>query len=94
MYVIREVFTAKPGQASALARMFKQMMAEFTQYRTRILTDYIADFNTVVMETEVDDLGAFETMMKEYASRPDVRDKLKGYTDMYVTGRREVYRVM
>lgn len=94
MYVIREVFTAKPGQASALARMFKQMMAEFTQYRTRILTDYIADFNSVVMETEVDDLGAFETMMKDYASRPDVRDKLKGYTDMYVTGRREVYRVM
>ena len=94
MYVIRETFTAKPGQASALARMFKQMMAEMTKYKVRILTDYIASFNTVIMEVEVDDLGAFEKMMAEYTSRQDVRDKMKGYTDMYVTGRREVYRVI
>jgi hypothetical protein len=94
MYVIRETFTAKPGQASALARMFKQVIGELTQYKTRVLTDHIASFNTVVMETEVDDLGAFEKMMAEYTSRQDVRDKLKGYADMYMTGKREVYRVV
>ena len=94
MYVIRETFTARPGQASALARLFKQVMGEFTQAKTRILTDYIASFNTVVMETEVDDLGAFERLMAEYTSRQDVRDKMKGYADMYTTGKREVYRVM
>ena len=94
MYVIRETFTARPGQASSLARMFKQTMAEFTQYKTRILTDFIGSFNTVIMETEVDDLGAFEKMMADYASRQDVREKLKGYADMYITGKREVYRVV
>ena len=94
MYVIRETFTAKPGQASSLARMFKQTMSEFTQFKTRILTDYIAHFNTVVMETEVDDLSAFEKMMAEYTSRQDVRDKMKGYVDMYTAGKREVYRVV
>ena len=47
-----------------------------------------------VMETEVDDLGTFEKMMAEYTSRQDVRDKMKGYADMYTTGKREVYRVV
>ena len=94
MYVIRETFTARPGQASTLARLFKQVMGELTQAKTRILTDYIANFNTVVMETEVDDLGTFEKMMAEYTSRQDVRDKMKGYADMYTTGKREVYRVV
>ena len=38
--------------------------------------------------------GAFERLMAEYTSRQDVRDKMKGYADMYTTGKREVYRVM
>jgi hypothetical protein len=94
MFVIRETFKAKPGQASTLARLFKQTMGDLIQYKFRILTDYIADFNTVVMEVEVDDLGAFERMMAEYTTRQDVRDKMKGYADMYMTGKREVYRVV
>lgn len=94
MYVVREIFTAKPGKASALAALFKDVMAGVPEWPSRILTDAIADFNTVVMETEVEDLAAFERMMRDYASRSDVRERLKGYTDMYVTGRREVYRVV
>ena len=65
-----------------------------TELERRILTDYIGSFNTVIMETEVDDLGAFERMMADYSSRQDVREKLKGYADMYITGKREVYRVV
>lgn len=94
MYVIRETFTAKPGQASALARLFKDVMAEFPQFKTRVLTDYIGTFNTVVMETEVNDLAAFDHMMAEYAAREDVRIRMRAYVDMYITGGREVYRVV
>lgn len=94
MYVIRETFTAKPGQASSLARLLKQAMVDLGGIKARILTDYIAHFNTVVMETEVEELGAFEKMMADYASRQDVREKMKGYADMYTAGKREVYRVV
>lgn len=93
MYIVRETFTAKPGQASALARLLKQAMADLS-ITTRVLTDYITDFNTVVVEVEVSDLAAFDRIMADYASRQDVRDKMKGYADMYLTGRREVYRVV
>jgi hypothetical protein len=93
MYIVRETFTARPGKASALATLFKQLAARMPGMTTRVMTDFIADFNTVVMDTEVDDLAAFEKTMQEYASRADVREMLKGYTDMYVTGKREVFRV-
>jgi hypothetical protein len=93
MYIVRETFTARPGQASTMARLLKQVMTE-SGFKTRVLTDFIGAFNTVVMESEVSDLAEFERMMAEYAARQDVRDKMKGYTDMYLTGRREVYRVV
>jgi hypothetical protein len=94
MFVIRETFTAKPGKASALAAMFKQVMGEMTTLKTRVMTDYIAGFNTVVLETEVQNLGDFEKELESYMSRQDLRDKMKGYTDMYQEGRREVYKLV
>jgi heme-degrading monooxygenase HmoA len=94
MFVIRETFTAKPGKASALAAMFKQVMGEMTTLKTRVMTDYIAGFNTVVLETEVQNLGDFEKELESYMSRQDLRDKMKGYTDMYQEGRREVYKLL
>jgi hypothetical protein len=74
--------------------MFKQVMGEMTTLETRVLTDYIAGFNTVVLETEVQNLGDFEKELEKYMSRPDLRDKMKGYTEMYQEGRREVYKVV
>jgi hypothetical protein len=93
MYIVRETFTAKPGKASALAATFKQLLAQLPGVSGRVMTDFIADFNTVIMDTEVEDLAAFEKMMRDYASRADIREMMKGYTDMYVTGKREVFRV-
>jgi hypothetical protein len=93
MFVVREVFTAKPGSASKLAAHFKSLFQEMGM-NSRVLTDHIAQFNTVVLETEVSDLAEFEKKVAEYAARADVREKMKGYTDLYVTGRREVYKVM
>ena len=94
MFVVRETFTARPGKASALAAMFKQVMGEMTTLKTRVMTDYIAGFNTVVLETEVQNLGDFEKELETYMSRQDLRDKMKGYTDMYQEGRREVYKTV
>lgn len=94
MYIVRETFTAKPGKASALAALFKQVAERVPGVTTRVMTDFIADFNTVIMDTEVEDLAVFEKTMQEYVSRADVREMLKGYTDMYVTGKREVFRIV
>ena len=94
MFVVRETFTAKPGQASALARQLKAAIALTPSVKTRVMSDYIARFNTVVIETEVEDLAVFDRQMTEYMSNVDVRAVMEGYAERYLTGTREVYRIV
>ncbi len=94
MLVIREVFTAKPGQASKLAAMFKAANAAYPAMKARVLTDYAAQFNTVVLEADVADMAEFDRHMHEYQTNAALRETLKGYTDLWLTGRREIYRVV
>lgn len=94
MFVVRETFTAKPGKASQLAKVFKEVMSEVPRLNPKVMTDFIGQFNTVVLETEAPDLAEFEKTMQEYMSRQDLRDKMKGYTELYQEGKREVYKVV
>ncbi len=99
MYVIRETFVAKPGQASKLAKLMKEVMGAMPRGngRVRVMTDFVGPFNTVVLETEVEDIGSFEREMKDYMSgqaAAEVQAKMKGYTDLYQEGRREIYRTL
>jgi hypothetical protein len=93
MIVVREVFVAKPGQASKLAGVFKQTVSLMPGTQSRVLTDAVGEFNTVVFESEFSDMATFEKRMHEYLTRTDLRDVMKGYTDMYITGRREIFRL-
>ena len=93
MFVVREFFVAKPGFASKLATMVKETMEAGKVQKCRVMTDMTGDFNTVVMETEIDSLADLEKRMQEHSSNGAMRDKMKGYTDMYLTGGREIYRV-
>jgi hypothetical protein len=95
MYVVRDIFTARPGMASKLAKIMKEVGTMQRGPKTRVLTDMVAGYNTVIMETEFKDLAAFEKNMEEYASMPaDVRQKMAGYTDLWTTGKREILRVL
>ena len=94
MFVVREEFTAKPGQASKLAALFKDTLSMLPGHKFRVLTDQIGPFNTVILETDVEDLAEFGKLMEEYGKRADIREKMKGYTELYLTGKREVYKVV
>ena len=94
MIVVRNSFTAKPGQASKLAAQLKEASAVGGLQRCRVLTDMVGDMNTVVLEYEVDSLGEFEASMRNYQTNSAFRDKMKGYTDLYLTGRREFLQVV
>ncbi len=94
MYIIRETFSAKPGMASKLARLMKDVSRSAGNGDVRVLTDAVGRFNTVVMETEVDDLASFEKRMGEYMQDSRMRDQMKGYTEMYVSGKRQIFKVV
>ena len=46
------------------------------------------------MEHEVESASEFEELMTRYSSDPQTREKAKGYTDLWTTGRRELFRVV
>ena len=99
MLIIREVFTAKPGQASKLAKLFKRAFGHDSS--VRIMTDLVGDYNTVVAEMQVASRAEFEKQMDERkAGKPDpkvdpeTQKEMAKYTEMYVTGRREVFQIV
>jgi hypothetical protein len=58
-----------------------------------VLTDLTGDFNRVVLEYEAQNIGEFDARMKDYATNEAFRSKMKGYTDLYVTGNREILQI-
>ena len=93
MLIVRNCFVGKPGQASKLAAQLKEAAAAAKIPRHRVLTDLIGEFNRVVLEYETENVAEFEARMKDYATNPIFREKMKGYTDLYVTGSREILQV-
>ena len=94
MIVVRNSFIAKPGQASKLATQLKEMAAAGKLPNHRVLTDVTGEFNRVVMEYEVESALGFEETFKKYSSDPQIREKAKGYTDLWISGSRELFRVV
>lgn len=95
MIVVRNCFVAKPGLASKLAAQMKEAATAMPgSVRYRVMTDLTGDFNRVILEYEAENVGEFETRMQQYANDTAFRDKMKGYTDLYVTGSREILRIV
>jgi hypothetical protein len=41
----------------------------------------------------VESLSEFEAILQKYMTDPQVREKAKGYTDLWLTGKRELFRI-
>ena len=92
MFIVKETFIAKPGSAGKLAKLMKESMADV---KARVMLDYVTNYNTVVVEYEVQSLAAFEKMLTSYKSaKPEMKTKMAGYTELYQTGKREIYKVL
>ena len=92
MIIVRNCFVAKPGHASQLAAQVKEAAAAAAIPRYRVLTDLAGDFNLVILEYEAENVAEFEVGMKQYMT--DLfREKMNGYTDLWVTGSREILQI-
>ena len=90
MIIVRNVFVATPGNASKLAAQMKSAAATAKWPRHRVLTDVTGEFNRVILEYEVGSISDFEARLTDYATNETLRAALKGYTDLYLTGHREL----
>ena len=60
----------------------------------RILVDEVASFWTVVVETETEDMAAFEKLLRERGQHKEIQEAMSGYMDSVESGYREIFRVV
>ena len=59
MIIVHDIFVCKPGNASKLAKKFKEGMTGNSDL-VNIMTDMTGQFNRVIMVTRYDSLTAYE----------------------------------
>jgi hypothetical protein len=97
MYLIREVFQAKPGKAKDLVKMFKLAAPHLQKTQNisnmKVMTDVVSNYWTVVVETETPDIGAFFTNLRTATMSDEIKEIMKGYMDCVEGGRREIFMI-
>ena len=96
MIIVHDIFICKPGNASKLAKLFKELMSKNSE-TVNIMTDMTGQYNKVVMVTKYDSLTAYEQSWEKYKEDTEemrkMNEAMKGYHEMYLTGSREIYQV-
>lgn len=96
MIIVHDIFICKPGNASKLAKKFKDAMSGSSEL-VNIMTDMTGDYNKVVVVSQYENLAGFEKswdkMAENTAEMKRMEEAMKGYHEMYLTGSREIYRV-
>ena len=97
MYLVRDIFKTKPGKAKELVKMFKLATPHFEKTEgvknSRILTDIVSDYWTVIMESEVDDMGKFIGSLRSATGSEELKQIMKGYMDLVESGHREIFMI-
>jgi heme-degrading monooxygenase HmoA len=96
MIIVHDIFVCKPGNASKVAKMFKEAMAGNTDL-VNIMTDMTGQYNRVIMVSQFENLTAYEQSWEKYNKDDEATKKMKelmkGYHELYLTGSREIYQV-
>jgi hypothetical protein len=93
MFIVRDIFKAKPGKAKDLVAKFKAAAPHFQSSglkNVRVMTDIVADYWTVVLETECEDLAQY---FENKDNKAKAGEAMKGYMDFVEGGHREIFRI-
>jgi heme-degrading monooxygenase HmoA len=96
MIIVHDIFICKPGNASKLAKKFKEAMAGMSEV-VHVMTDMVGPYNKVVLVSQYESLTAYEQSFAKYSEPSEEMKKMEeimaGYQEMYLTGSREIYQV-
>ena len=96
MIIVHDTFICKPGNASKVAKLFKEVMSGQTDV-IHIMTDMTGQFHRVIMVSQFENLTAYEKSWEKYMEdieeNRQMGEKMKDMNDMYVSGGREIFKV-
>lgn len=96
MIVVHDIFICKPGNASKIAKLFKEWTEVSPQKNVTVMTDMTGQFHRVVVAASFENLGAYEEGMKTMGQSPEeqkMMEKFKDMNEMYVSGSREIFKI-
>ena len=96
MILIHETFICKPGNASKIAKLFKEWTDVSPKKNMNVMTDMTGQFHRVIISSSFDSLATYEEEMKTMGQTPEeqkMMEKFKDMNDMYVSGGREIFKV-
>ena len=99
MIIIHDTFVCKPGNASKLAKIFKEWAEVMPKkHNMRVMTDMTGQWHRVIMVSEFDSLAQYEEdtknmMENQSEEEKKMMEKFKDMNEMYVSGSREIYKV-
>jgi hypothetical protein len=94
MIIVHDTFVCKPGNASKLAKLFKEVMGGEPE-TVNILTDMTGQYNRVIIVSKFNDLTAYQKSWEtaDPEKMKKMQEAMKGYTEMYQSGSREIFQV-
>jgi hypothetical protein len=98
MIIVHDTFICKPGNASKLAKFFKEW-ANLEKKRGQditIMTDMTGQWHRVISVSTHESLAEYEKNMGNMGDTPEhkkLMEKFKNMNEMYVSGSREIYKV-
>lgn len=96
MIIVHEIFVCKPGNASKLAKLFKEWADISPKKNISVMTDMTGQYHRVVIASTFESLATYEEESKNMGQTPEEKemmDKFKDMNDMYVSGSREIFKV-
>ena len=97
MFLVRDIMYCKPGQARPMVMKFlalSRLMQPLGFGPMRVMTDVSAErYWTVVGEMEVESLEKYAEVSRSSMQQKEFQDVMKGYHDLVVEGRREIYQI-
>jgi hypothetical protein len=96
MIVVHDIFVCKPGNASKLAKLFKEWADVVPKKNVVIMTDMTGQFHRVISSAHYKSLAEYEEDSKNMGQTPEekaIMEKFKNMNEMYVSGSREIFKV-
>lgn len=96
MIIVHDIFVCKPGNASKLAKLFKEWADVVPKKNVSVMTDMTGQYHRVISASTYENLAEYEEESKKIGQSPEekeIMEKFKDMNEMYVSGSREMYKV-